>query len=479
MGDRHDPLFRIELLHQIQDVPGQDSVCAGQVVQRLDEISRTSLLLCLDGFCCDVGSVHALHAVADSADGLDGLFSLVANSVKTLGDLIRRNFLDVFVWISIYFDHQPGLGTLLFQLLDSHVRQRPGLDLVATVCRGVDHVQLLARDLVQQLLGAEQVLYQPDRVPTPEVREVRHHGEVLVGAPLVVQHDVVGHDRPADTAHKFGDDLEAVFLHEERDAVAVELLGDGAHVASLRRQEVLLAVQLAVLALNDANVAQSADLAGPFYISIALTVPEAVPNVGQAVVCVGHATASLHPEEVSVRLVVQDGNIVAGEPFRGENLAPGVRIVLIGIVVDDDVLRIQAVDADFALHAVAVLDTDVQEASGTDDAVGKHVRALPVELVVVADLAEHLCQHVCGLRRSPRTRPEADLGAVVDLLPHHVAHGGEDLVNREHRAAHRLQFLPVGGCPLVPGEKTLTFVDFLDKSGVPVVPGVRIAVPNF
>ena len=154
MGDGHHPRLGIKLLDEVQDDSGQDGVGTGQVVHGLDKIRRACLALLLDGLGRHVGAVHALSGIADPRDRLDRLLGLVADAVEALGYLVRADLLDVFVRVSVDLDHQPGLRALLLQLLDSHVDQRPGFDLVAAVRCGVDHVQLLAGDFVEQLLGA-------------------------------------------------------------------------------------------------------------------------------------------------------------------------------------------------------------------------------------------------------------------------------------------------------------------------------------
>ena len=339
-------------------------------------------------------------------------------------------------------------------------------------------MQLLAGDLVQQLLRPQQVLHQTDGVAVAEVREVRDDGEVLVRAPVVVQDDVVSDDDPADAPHELADDLEAVVLDEVGDLLAGEVLGHRAGVAGLGCEEELLAVELAELALHNPDVAHHVALVEPDAVGGCAGVAKAVPVHLDAVVAVREGAVVAVAQQLSVGLVVEHRDVVGCDPLRGEHLAPLVWIVLIRVGVDQDILAVDVVDADFALVVVAVVQAHVQEAPGADDAVGKHVGALPVELVVVADLLEDLRQDVGHRRGGPGARTEADLGPVVDLLTQHVADGGQDLVDGEHRAAVALELGPVASSPLVASKEALALVGFFDVFGVAVVTDPRVAGPG-
>ena len=477
VGDRHDALFGVELLHQIEDVARQDVVGARQAVHRLGQVRCAGLALGLDGLGSHVLAVEALGRVRYAGDRLDVLFGLVGDAVQAGGHLVGLDLLDVVDVGDL--DYQPGLGALLFQLFHGHVREAASLHLPAAVGCGVDDVQLLAGDLVQQLLGAQQVLDQADRCATAEVGEVRHHGEVLVGAPVVVQAHVVGDDRPADAAHELGRDLQPVLARHQGDLVAVEVVWDGAHVARGGVDEMFLAVQQAVLALDQADVAHHRAVVIVARVHRVEPVAEPVTEGLDAVVAVGEEALLAVAQVFGVLLVVEHRDVVCGDPLGREHLTPAVRVVLFAVRVDDDVLGVQVVDDHLALHAVAVADAHVQEAARGDGTVGEHVAALPVELVVVADLLEDLGEDVGDLTGGPGARPEARLGPVEDLLAQHVADRGEDLVDRQRRAAHGLQAGLVGAVPLVAPEEGVTLLRFLHELGMAVVTGPTKTRPDF
>ena len=129
--DRHQALFGVELLHQVQHVAGQDEVSACQVVQRLHEVRAAGLTLLLDRLGGYVRAVHALHAVTDARDRLEGLLGLVAHAVQALGHLVRLDLLDVLVRVAVDLDHEAGLCAPGLQLGHGHIDQCAGLDLVA------------------------------------------------------------------------------------------------------------------------------------------------------------------------------------------------------------------------------------------------------------------------------------------------------------------------------------------------------------
>jgi hypothetical protein len=397
---------------------------------------------------------------------------------RPAGDLVRLDLHDVLVGIAVDLQHDARLRAVLLQLLHRHVDQRAALDLPAAVGRGVHHVQLLAGDLVQQLLRPQQVLHQADRSAVAEVREVRDDREVLVGAPLVMQHHVVGHHDPADALHQLGHHREAELLHEPCDAIAIEVRRDGPHVP-VDAHEVLLLVELAVLALDHADGAAHVGLVVQRGVrgrgraeAVAVVVVDGVVAVGQR----GRVTPA---QQLRVLLVVQDRDVVGGEPLGGHHLLPRVRVHLLAVGVGDDVLGVERRELDLALHLLVEADARVQEAARGDRTVGEDVRALPVKLVGVGDLLEHLGHDLRQARRCAVARAEADLRAVVDLLAHHVGQGGDDLVDRERRAALQLEHALVVRVPLVASEEALAQVRLLDELLVAVVTRERVAHPDF
>ena len=114
-------------------------------------------------------------------------------------------------------------------------------------------MQLLARDLVQLLLGAEQVTHHAKGATPTEVREIRNNCEVIVGRPVVVEHHLVTGNGPANAALYLGDDIKAVLLSE------LLRLGVGPalrYVALIPGKGVYVAINTVhapVLTLNDAQ----------------------------------------------------------------------------------------------------------------------------------------------------------------------------------------------------------------------------------
>ena len=153
-----------------------------------------------------------------------------------------------------------------------------------------------------------------------------------------MEYDVVSHDGPPYTTCDFWDDLEAVLLSEEGDAVTVELLRDGAHVPGAWVHEVFLAIERAILALDHPEVPDHVRLVAHGELVDGVT--EAVPAVAHAVGCVGEARACFRAEFFGVGLVVEHSDVVGCEPLTDEHLTPSIWVILLAVGVDDDVLRV-------------------------------------------------------------------------------------------------------------------------------------------
>ena len=344
-------------------------------------------------------------------------------------------------------------------------------------------MQLLARDLVQQLLRAEQVLHEADGAAATEVREVRHHGEVLVRAPVVVQHHVVGDDRPADALDQLlrGGQL-GVGLQVLGDAAVVPVGGHNARVAGLQIDEVQHLVELLPLALDDADVADVVVLLLGHRVerpADGARRAEAVAVDVDGVVAVGVVRVGAAAQEVRVGLAVQQLDLVGAHPLGDEHVVPLVRVVLVSIRVDQHVLGVQLLDAHLAAQRVGEVQPHVEEATGRHDAVREHVGASPAELVVVRDLHEHLGQGVSDFGRGPLVaRFEGDVRAVEDLLAHHVGDGRDDLVDRQGGAALSLEQGQIVLIPLQAGEEVLALGGLLHVFEMAVVTEPRVAVPD-
>ena len=166
-------------------------------------------------------------------------------------------------------------------------------------------MQLLAGGLVQQFLGADEVLDEADGLAVAEDREVWDDGEVLVWRPVVVKDKVVSGNGPADAADQLLDDrdVRAGILQVEGDAVTVPLGGNLPHVARADVDEVLRLVQTTVLTFEHTHVpahvvlVQDAVVAGQ-----ELVAPEAIAHTLDGVVAVGVGAAVAGLEGVGIFL---------------------------------------------------------------------------------------------------------------------------------------------------------------------------------
>ena len=89
--DVDDPFLGVVVLDDVQHVTGEDEVGALQVVENLDQIHRTALLLVGDGLGRNILAVEALHRVADVGDALDVLLCLVGDAIQPGRNLVRLN----------------------------------------------------------------------------------------------------------------------------------------------------------------------------------------------------------------------------------------------------------------------------------------------------------------------------------------------------------------------------------------------------
>ena len=475
-----DAWLGVVVLDDVEHVARQQVVRALQVVMRLGVVDRRALLLVGDGLGRDVFSIVTLHRVADVGDRLDVLLGLVAQAVEAGRRLVRLNLLSAVDVVQL--QHQPGGRARGFQLLDTHITQSTGLDLPATVRRRVDNVQLLAGDLVQHLLRAEQVLDDARGAAVAELREVRDDGEVLVRRPVVVQQDVVGLHLPLDPLDLLADDLDLApgFLDHQGDLVPVPGVGDRARVTQLDVDEVLLLGQGAELALDDADVPAHPDLVVDAVVTaLQRLTGEAVAHPVDAVVHVGEGADIPVAQGLGVGVVVQDGDVRVGHPLRDEAVGPGIRVILLGVGVNHDVLGVLGGDADLALHTVGEVETHVVEAPRTDDPVIEDLGAHPRQLVVLGDLQPHLRQYVGSVRVGPGRRAKEHLVPVDDLLTLDGLHRTHDLVDRQRRPTLQGQRSDVLGCPLLASEELLALVRLGDEVVVRALGGVPVAVVVF
>ena len=409
------------------------------------------------------------------------LLGLVADAIQPAGGLVRLDLLGVGQLVEL--EHQTGLRATLFQLAYRHVLEGVALDLPAGVRRGVDHVQLLRAHLVQQLLRTDQVLDQTHGTAATEVREVGHDREVLVRRPVVVQYHVVGDHGPADPLDQLlGQRQIGVLSHVLLDAHLIPIRRDHARIAGADVDEVQHSVQLPPLPLDDADV-PGVVVPGvrPRVVRVHRPgVAEAVAIAVDGVVAVREVAVLTAAQEVCVGLAVQHLYLIGAHPLRDDDVAPLVGVVLIRVGVDKHVLRVQLLDPHLAAQGVGEVQPDVEEPARAHDAVGEHVAADPVELVVVADLHEHLGQGISDLGGGPLVaRLEGDVRAVEDLLAHHVRDGADDLVDRQRGAAVALQQGQIVRVPLEPDEEVLADRGFLDEVEVPIVAEPRVAAPDF
>ena len=242
-------------------------------------------------------------------------------------------------------------------------------------------MQLLAGGLVQQFLGADEVLDEADGLAVAEDREVWDDGEVFVRRPVVVKDEVVSGNGPADAADQLLDDrdVRAGILQVEGDAVTVPLGGNLPHVARADVDEVLRLVEPAILALENAHIpahvvlVQDAVVAGQ-----ELVAPEAIAHTLDGVVAIGVCAAVAVLEDVGVGLGVQDGDVLGRQPLGDVHITPAVRVVLLGVGVDHDVFGVEVRDANLALQRVGEVESRVKESAAADTAVGEELGAHPL-----------------------------------------------------------------------------------------------------
>ena len=438
MGDRDEALLGVILLNDVQDVPCEDVVGTFQVIQHLRHVDAAALLLVSDGLRRHVLTVKALHRVAHVRDRLDVLLSLVGNPIQPGRRLVR---LDLRRRRSAFLElqHQTGLGTTGFEFRHRNVDKAVLLNHPTAVRRGVHHVQLLRRGLVQDLLRPQQVLDDPDGAPVTEVREVRYNGEVLVRRPVIVQHEVVCRHRPPNPLHQLLQraDPPTGFFQQESDPVTIPARRHRAHIPSGHIHEMKLLVQFTVLTIDHADIPpHTFQILDPV-----VTQPrehgasEPVTYPLDAVVTVGITRRLAVFQSFSIILVVQDRNILVRHPLRREHVGPTVRVVLLGIRVDTHVLTIQEVYLHLALHRVREIKPHVVEPTGADNPITEHVGTKPRELVLLADLHPHLAQRFSGLCRRPSFRAKEHFRPVVDLFTKDRPDGGQNFVDRQRRSA--------------------------------------------
>ena len=205
-----------------------------------------------------------------------------------------------------------------------------------------------------------------------------------------MQHDVVGRHCPANALDLLLGHAQSKLLHDQHDLLAAPCFRNRAHIASLEIDEVFDGVEHLVLTLNHANVTNDFSLIPRTHV-VALVVvePKAVALTLDRVVAVREEAGATSLQILGVVFVVEQGNVLPRHPLSDEYVVPRVGVVLFRVRVDHHVLRIELVDTDLARHAVGEIQTYVQKPTAGDDAVAEHVRALPVELVGVANLSKN------------------------------------------------------------------------------------------
>ena len=83
------------------------------------------------------------------------LFGFVREAIQSRRSLVRIDLLHHFARRAFHFHDQSGFSATLFQIFDGHIPQFTGLHNPSAICGGIDHMQLLAGDLVQILLRAQ------------------------------------------------------------------------------------------------------------------------------------------------------------------------------------------------------------------------------------------------------------------------------------------------------------------------------------
>src|SRR5690606_36574564 len=153
----------------------------------------------------------AAHGVGHAADATD----LAAGKLDQVGHALRH-----FVGLDLLglggalavLDHHAVAASLGFEVVRVHVGEAVFLHKVAAVGGVADDLVGGGDAGVQQFLGAFEVVHHADGRTATENREERDHGEVVVGAPVVVQDHVLRGHGPADAANGLADQHGAGFL---------------------------------------------------------------------------------------------------------------------------------------------------------------------------------------------------------------------------------------------------------------------------
>ena len=335
----------------------------------------------------------------------------------------------------------------------------------------------LAHRLVQHFLGADPVVHHAARLAAPKVREVRDHREVFVGAVVVVQHSAVSADDPAHAlfhAPRAHGPLGQGIRHRLRRHIRFHQHIPGFREDHAGRQ--LVDPQLAV------NHAVAPDTVGAVVVGV---LQAGLPTEAVALGLPVHVTvvrvAVLVLIDLQARgLAVDLPNLAQGQPARPGEVAPVVGVVALGVRVGDGIAWVNAGHQHLALDVVLKPHAHVQVAALLDQAVPKHLRLAPMQVVAVGNLLDHLGDDL-GHARIPVTaaRAQGNVHAVGDLVAQGRIDGRHDLVELVVRPALVVQnaFVLLG--PLLPATQVhaLAALGLLGVCAVAAIHAVPIALP--
>ena len=394
--EAQDARLGVELLHQFQHELGAHGAGAGQVVEHELQLHQSALLFGVERHAADLAARLPEHGVADTADLAEPHTSFVSHPIEAGRDLVRLDLLGRGRAARV-LQHEARLGPHHLQLVSRHVDQRAGLEHPAGVGRSVDHVQLLRRGLVQQILRRNEVGHEAKRSSTPEVREERDDGETAVRRPVVVQRHVQRRHGPSHLAHRAPVYHQLPLLRERVALRLVPCHGNLALVADHRIDEVVALLQLVVLPVDDADpldvLVAVVLLLQAFALDVLVVVlreRRGLPDDEvRAVPVLGRLRTVEFAELIGLVSAVQHLDLVGRQPAGHTDFIPGLRVVLLGARIQEHAAGIQHRLADFTEDVVVVADPDVEVPPLFDQAVENDLGFVPVGLVVLLYVVEN------------------------------------------------------------------------------------------
>ena len=310
-------------------------------------------------------------------------------------------------------------------------------------------MHILAHSLVQRLLRSDGVVHHAPGLSSAEVGEVRHDGEVVVGAVALMQRGAVRTHDPLDpAAHALGFDRTLI------ERVGNRLFGQVRHdgdVAALREYQAVRlfvdrdlpvddAIALEAVAAHDESVEQAR-------IAVAAKLVAAHLVVGFAVVlAIVPRRLGLVAGIAAPKLL----DLVRRQPARDGHVAPLVGVIALGVRVRDHVTRVQIEDGNVAFHVPVEVHSDIEVAALLNQAITVDLRFHPMQLRSIGDLHGHLRQDGRGFHVALLpARLERNVHAVLDLVADGAVHAGLDLVELVERPSLAAQDLLVGVAPLL------------------------------